>query len=198
MPLPTQGPFPPRPLPRFPGTTGLSATLLARPHSHESPVWCLASPPVGLPMLLPSSSSLRASVTTPAVPKGCLCRSLPPRRRPSPSLRRVGSRIACFEACSTFTRVPARRFAEPLSRGPFFTRVLQTMSLPPCSAWLLPTGATVVGRVSHPLEEGAFPWRTEKCRLFSPRICYNHGYGFSNHSQRSSIRSRHRHGSQSA
>ena len=31
--------------------------------------------------------------------------------------------------------------------------------------WLLPTGATVVGRVSHPLEEGAFPWRTEKCGL---------------------------------
>ena len=26
--------------------------------------------------------------------------------------------------------------------------------------WLLPTGATVVGRDSHPLEEGAFPRRT--------------------------------------
>ena len=36
------------------------------------------SSPTGLPMLLPSSSSLRASVTTPAVPKGCSRRSLPP------------------------------------------------------------------------------------------------------------------------
>ena len=37
-----------------------------------------ASPPTGLPMLLPSSPSMRASVTTPADPEGCPCRSLPP------------------------------------------------------------------------------------------------------------------------
>ena len=35
------------------------------------------------------------------------------RLRPSPFLRWVGPRIARFEACSTFTRVPARMFAEP-------------------------------------------------------------------------------------
>ena len=35
-------------------------------------------PPTGLPMLLPSSPSMRASVTTPAGPKGCSRRSLPP------------------------------------------------------------------------------------------------------------------------
>ena len=37
-----------------------------------------ASPPTGLPMLLPSSPSMRASVTTPAGPKRCPRRSLPP------------------------------------------------------------------------------------------------------------------------
>ena len=37
-----------------------------------------ASPPTGLPMLLPPSPSMRASVTTPAGPKGCPRRSLPP------------------------------------------------------------------------------------------------------------------------
>ena len=39
----------------------------------------------------------------------------PLRLRPSPILRWVGPRIARFEACSTFTRVPARMFAELLS-----------------------------------------------------------------------------------
>ena len=39
----------------------------------------------------------------------------PLRLRPSPFLRWVGPRIARFEACSTFTRVPARMFAELLS-----------------------------------------------------------------------------------
>ena len=37
----------------------------------------------------------------------------PLRLRPSPFLRWVGPRIVRFEACSTFTRVPARMFAEP-------------------------------------------------------------------------------------
>ena len=41
-----------------------------------------ASPPTGLPMLLPPSPSMRASVTTPAGPKRCPRRSLPP---PSPA-----------------------------------------------------------------------------------------------------------------
>ena len=71
-----------------------------------------ASPPTGLPMLLPSSPSMRASATTPAGPEGCPRRSLPPPSS-APFLRWVGFRIARFEACSTFTRVPARMFAEP-------------------------------------------------------------------------------------
>ena len=38
----------------------------------------------------------------------------PTCRRPSPNLRRVGSRIALFEACTVFTNVPACMVAELL------------------------------------------------------------------------------------
>ena len=47
-----------------------------------------------------------------------------------PCLRRVGLRIAGFEACSAFTRVAAGAVAEPLMR-PLCIGVLQPMSLPP-------------------------------------------------------------------
>ncbi len=43
---------------------------------------------------------------------GCSRCSLPQRRRPSPKFRRVGSRIALFEACSAFTHVTACILAE--------------------------------------------------------------------------------------
>ena len=73
-----------------------------------------ASPPTGLPVLPPSSPSMRASVTTPAGPKGCPRRSLPPPSSAFP-ISQVGRppALPVFEACSTFTRVPARMFAEP-------------------------------------------------------------------------------------
>ena len=41
----------------------------------------------------------------------CACRSLPGQCQPSPTYRRVGSRIPGFEACSAFTRVAARMVA---------------------------------------------------------------------------------------
>ena len=41
----------------------------------------------------------------------CACRSLPGQWQPSPTYRRVGSRIPGFEACSAFTRVAARMVA---------------------------------------------------------------------------------------
>ena len=44
--------------------------------------------------------------------------AFPDCQRPSPSLRRVGSRIARFEACSAFTLVPACLFAKPPCGGP--------------------------------------------------------------------------------
>ena len=50
-----------------------------------------------------------------------------------PVIRRVGLRIARFEACSTFTRVAARMVAEP-PRAARYTEVLQSKSLPPSTA----------------------------------------------------------------
>ena len=94
----------------------------------------------------------------------------PIRQRPSPDYRRVGFRITSFEACSTFTHVPARMVAEPPQSGsltPECFRPYRCLHDPP---WLLPTGATVVGRDSHPPEEGAFPRRTVAGQLFPAQI----------------------------
>ena len=63
----------------------------------------------------------------------CVRRSLPCRWQPSPYYRRVGFRVTLFEACSAFTRVAARMFAEPPMAALLFG-VLQTMSLPPSPA----------------------------------------------------------------
>ena len=73
-----------------------------------------ASPPTGLPMLLPPSPSSVPAPLPRRIPRGARVARFPLRLRPSPFLRWVGFRIARFEACSTFTRVPARMFAEPL------------------------------------------------------------------------------------
>ena len=48
-------------------------------------------------------------------------------------IRRVGLRIARFEACSAFTRVAARMVAEP-PKAARYTEVLQSKSLPPSTA----------------------------------------------------------------
>jgi hypothetical protein len=54
------------------------------------------------------------------------------RRRPSPCVRRVGSRVKCFEACSAFTHVTACSLArspcDPLPR-----RLQPVRYLPDCS-----------------------------------------------------------------
>lgn len=88
-----------------------------------------------------------------------MLRSLPHRCQPSPNLSRVGFRITLFEACSTFTRVTACTIAKSLE-GPS-TPKASTASLPPRLLRLLPAGATVAGRVSHPLEDSAFSRRTK-------------------------------------
>ena len=88
----------------------------------------------------------------------CVHRSLPCRWQPSPYYRRVGFRITLFEACSAFTRVAARMFAEPPMAALFFG-VLQTMSLPLGPLRLLVARATVAGRDSRPLRNNAFPRR---------------------------------------
>ena len=65
--LSNQGSFPPPALPGICGNTSPSATLPARPAPHGVPVGVCA-PPTGLPVLLPSPSSMRAAATTPAEP----------------------------------------------------------------------------------------------------------------------------------
>ena len=64
-----------------------------------------------------------------------------------------------FEACSTFTRVAARVVAEMpthLVTSKCFNRCCYLHR----SLRLLPAGATVAGRDSHPLRKSAFPRRT--------------------------------------
>ena len=164
-----------RPLP----STGITRLLqYYRPLRHPAgpaspsrgPGSVRASPPTGLPMLLPSSPSMRASVTTPAGPKGCPRRSLPPPSSAFP-ISQVGRPPHCpFRGLldvhsRSGPHVRRTALCGPLTPGCF--RPYRYLHDPP---WLLPTGATDVGRVSHPLEEGAFPWRTEKCRLRSRRM----------------------------
>ena len=176
--LSTQGPFPPRTLPRFPGTTDPSATLTARPAPRGVPVdlCCisvrasrvaalflfhacrrqypdgngsvpvsLASPSAnGLPLLTGGSASV-------------LPVSRPARRslafRPAWSLNRP--RRPFFAA----SQGEGRHQENPRRRSPECFSPCRYLHGPP---WLLPTGATVVGRGSHPPEEGAFPRRTVK------------------------------------
>ena len=106
-------PFPPPALPGFSSTTSLSATLPAQPPPHGVPVRCVPHHPQGFPCccLLPLPC-VPASLPR-RVQRGARVARFPLRLRPSPFLRWVGPRIARFEACSTFTRVPARMFAEP-------------------------------------------------------------------------------------
>ena len=98
--------------PGFSSTTSLSATLPAQPPPHGVPVRCVPHHPQGFPcchlLPLPAPASLPRRVQ-----RGARVARFPLRLRPSPFLRWVGPRIARFEACSTFTRVPARMFAEP-------------------------------------------------------------------------------------
>ena len=73
---------------------------------------------------------------------GCGCRLLPRSLWPSPNGRRVGIRIVTFEACSGFTRVTARRIAQP-PKVTFVTR-LQPNQLPSQAARQLPDLSTII------------------------------------------------------
>src|SRR5262249_31977686 len=71
---------------------------------------------------------------------GCSRRPLPRPRGPSPNLRRVGIHDFTFESCSGFTRITARRIAQP-PEGAFVTR-LQPGRLPRQTARQLPGPST--------------------------------------------------------
>src|SRR5271156_4091661 len=72
---------------------------------------------------------VRVSITSPLV-------------QPSPNGRRVGIRIVTFEACSGFTRVTARRIAQP-PKVTFVTR-LRSRQLPSETARQLPDLSTII------------------------------------------------------
>ena len=65
-----------------------------------------------------------------------------PLMQPSPNGRRVGIRIVTFEACSGFTRVTARRIAQP-PKATFVTR-LRPYQLPGQAARQLPDLSTII------------------------------------------------------
>src|SRR5262247_4709988 len=65
-----------------------------------------------------------------------------PLMQPSPNGRRVGIRIVTFEACSGFTRVTARRIAQP-PKVTFVTR-LQPCQLPNRAARQLQDLSTII------------------------------------------------------
>ena len=94
----------------------------------------------------------------------CLRRSLPDRWQPSPISRRVGFRIARFEACSAFAHAAARMVTKPPLAARYIG-VLQTMSLPPSSAPTA-TGWSDSCRAGFaPAEEWRLSRRTRKTTL---------------------------------
>ena len=101
----------------------------------------LPSPLTGLPRL-PEPPFRRAVPTTPADRAGARVDCFPRSLEPSPNGRRVGIRIVTFEACSGFTRVTARRIAQP-PKVTFVTR-LRPSQLPGQTARQLPDLSTII------------------------------------------------------
>ena len=82
-----------------------------------------------------------------------------PLAQPFPNGRRVGIRIVTFEACSGFTRISARRIAQP-PKATFVTR-LQPGRLPDQAARQLPDLSTTIrvepSSTGDPRLRGALP-----------------------------------------
>ena len=102
--------------------------------------------------------SRHAIPNTPAELPGACVVCFPQEQRPSLCYRKVGFRIATFEACSGFTHVMACHFAEPLN-GPFPPKA-PTGSLPPPPLRLLPAETTIAGEDFHLLKTNTFARRT--------------------------------------
>ena len=90
----------------------------------------------------------------------CHRRWLPGPWGPSPYCGRVGFRIRRSEACSALTRVAARMVAEPPNGGPLSSECFRRCRCLHRPLRLLPAGATVAGRDSHPLRNGTFARHT--------------------------------------
>ena len=148
-------------------TTSPSATLPARPAPRGVPVG-MCAPPTGLPVLLPPPSSMRAAATTPAEPAGAYVAHFPARG----SLpRKTGGSASALRVSRPARRSLALRPVWSLGRprrpvSPKCFRLCRYLHRP---LRLLPAGATVAGRDSHPLRDGAFPRHTVRS-LMRPRL----------------------------
>ena len=100
----------------------------------------------------------------------CQRRPLPDPWQPSPLIRRVGFRVIGFEACTAFRILrPAGSLSRP--RRPLPSKCFRRCRYLHHPLRLLPAGATVAGRDSHPLGTGAFSRRTDQRQLFLPAHC---------------------------
>ena len=119
----------------------------------------MCAPPTGLPVLLPPPSSMRAAATTPAEPAGAYVAHFPARG----SLpRKTGGSASALRVSRPARRSLALRPVWSLGRprrpvSPKCFRLCRYLHRP---LRLLPAGATVAGRDSHPLRDGAFPRHT--------------------------------------
>ena len=156
--LSNQGSFPPPALPGLQGNTSPSATLPARTAPRGVSVGVCA-PPTGLPVLPPPPSSMRAAVTTPAEPAGAHVALFPA----DGSLPRYsGGSASALPVSRPAQRSLALRPAWSLShpRRPVSSKCFSRSRYLLQPLRLLPAGATLAGRDSHPLRDGAFPRRT--------------------------------------
>jgi len=164
------GPFAPPALPGLNARKTLSDSRQSR--RLKATLRPLPSPMTGLPQL-PEPPFRRAVPTTPADRAGCSCRLLLPLTRPSPNGRRVGIRIVTFEACSGFTRVTARRIAQP-PKVAFVTR-LQPSGYPAKPLVSYRTNRQLSGWIPPPLMIRAFgahcQLRTHAAQQKDPHDC---------------------------
>ena len=130
----------------------------ARPCPHGRRL-ARATPPAGLPVLRPLPSSMRAAATTPAERVGaCVARfptrgSLPRRTGGSASALLVSRPAQRSESCGPHGHGAAHG-------SPFPSKCFRRCRYLHHPLRLLPAGATVAGRDSHPLRSGAFSRRT--------------------------------------
>ena len=113
-----------------------------------------------------------------------------PFMQPSPSDRRVGIRIVTFEACSGFTRVTARRIAQP-PKVTFVTR-LQSRQSPSETARQLPDLSTIIwvepSSTDDSRLQGALPVSdVSRCSKGSPRMALRVSEFLNEHASASAV-----------
>ena len=124
----------------------------------------MCAPPTGLPVLLPPPSSMRAAATTPAEPAGAYVAHFPARG----SLpRKTGGSASALRVSRPARRSLALRPVWSLGcpRRPVSPKCFRLCRYLHRPLRLLPAGATVAGRDSHPLRDGAFPRHTVSTAL---------------------------------